>query len=258
MLSAYNDRAAADKHKTFRARCEGRALQSVCRAWCDSETRRKGGMRGCCAVQLLTSAGLQMAMGLICPNGPMSRMKPPPKTRRAGGLFETPAAGNRYQRRAGWRGRSGGVPESSGETTCDANHRSGNRSFCSPPISVAMTGVCNARCVPKEAAIGANFRRLSSRVVRLSRLIDSVLSTFRAFLSRDCVRHNPTQLTCGEFAQPLRRRWTRPSAQSPGKSYRVADEFSRRWGGGLWGEWEASFRLTGTGKPATDGVSGLF
>lgn len=76
--------------------------------------------------------------------------------------------------------------------------------FCSPPISVAMTGVCNARCVPKGAAIGANFHRLSSRVVRLSRLIDSVLSTFRAFLSRVCVRHNPTQLACGEFAQPLR------------------------------------------------------
>src|SRR5262245_14717519 len=48
------------------------------------------------------------------------------------------------------------------------------------------------------------------------------------------------------------------SAQSPGKSYRVADVFSRSRNDGIWAEWEAGFRLTGTGKPATDGVSGLF
>jgi hypothetical protein len=121
-----------------------------------------------------------------------------------------------------------------------------------------MTGECNARCVPKGPVIGLIFSRHSSGSKWLSQAIDSVLSTFRAFMPRARLARNWTELLQRILDCPARRFLAPGSAQSPGKSYRLADDFSRRLDGGIWAEWEAGFRLTGIRKPATDGVSGLF
>ena len=45
--------------------------------------------------------------------------------------------------------------------------------------------------------------------------------------------------------------------QSSGKSYIPTYQSAWMAGCGAYAGWEAEFRLTGSGKPATDGVSGL-
>src|SRR5262245_42138618 len=175
---------------------------------------------------------------------------------RAGELVESPAAGTCLGDRSGGRSNPGAYPDRRGKLTVIRACARGAGHFVATDRR-ALAGGCVARCVP----IGSSFRCRPCRPT--AKFLVAIARLLRTQYFPGVSPDSPGEMPFDTIAVPRGRFCRGPGRRALAgtksrKKLQGADEFSRWCDIGIWVAWEVGFRLTGSGKPATDGVSGLF